>query len=120
MTYKILFSYGDTAIAETISNFILCIGYDSTAPEGQQWGQGIYFAKSPNTRTNIFVFNRCFQSFLCRINEKFIHPDRLGELCTRFKDCCFGNDDINDIRDDLSDNEADYLGIDEDFKEYLD
>ena len=38
MTYKILLSYGDTAIVETEKNFILCFGYDPTAPEGQQWG----------------------------------------------------------------------------------
>lgn len=117
--YKILFSYGNVAIAATKNSFILCLGYDPKAPEGQQWAHGRYFSRVGG-KMDFFIFNQCYQAFLSRIDEDFIHPDRLAELCTRFKDACFENDDINDIRDDLSDNEAEFLGIDEDFAEYLD
>ena len=48
-----------------------------------------------------------------RLDESYIPRERLIELATRFKDCVNGDDDLEYVKDDMTDNELRFFEMDE-------
>lgn len=46
-----------------------------------------------------------------RLDKNYIPRERLIELATRFKDCANGDEDMENVIDDMEDYELDFFGI---------
>lgn len=110
--YKVRLVAGRYCLAETENNWIVGCGYDSEAPEYQQWGQGIYIPKG-DALHSLLGLNRATEYIIGQLNENYISRDRLIELATRFKDCAVGDEDFEYERDDMTESEREFFGLNE-------
>lgn len=106
--YKVRIAVGRYCLAETENNWIVGCGYNLNRPEGQQWEQGRYFPKT-NGLASLLSLHKATEYMLCHIDPSYIPRERLVELATRFKDCANGDEDIDCVRDDMTDNELKFF-----------
>ena len=110
--YKVRLVAGRYCLAETENNWIVGCGYNSGRPEGQQWEQGKYFSKA-NGLMGVLGLYGAVEYMYSRLDESYIPRERLIELATRFKDCVNGDEDLEYVKDDMTDNELRFFELDE-------
>lgn len=98
--------------SESDTQYVVASGYDPTQPEGQQWGHGTYFCyyKSDEKAEYLQMALDCFRK-KTEENYNYISIGRLVELASRFKDCIDGDEDMENVIDDMEDYELDFFGI---------
>ena len=96
--------------SETDTQYVVASGYDPTQPENQQWGHGMYFCyyNQDKKAEHLQMAVDCFRR---KTEENYIPRLRLEELATRFKDCVNGDEDMENVIDDMEDCELDFFGI---------
>ena len=96
--------------SESDTQYVVASGYDQTQPEGQQWGHGTYFCYyNPDKKAEHLQMSVDY--FRSKTEENYISRSRLEELATRFKDCVNGDEDMENVIDDMEDYELDFFGI---------
>lgn len=108
--YKVRLVTGRYCLAETKNNWIVGCGYNPDRPEGQQWEQGKYFSKA-NGLMGVLGLYGAVEYMYSRLDKNYIPRERLIELATRFKDCANGDEDMENVIDDMEDYELDFFGI---------
>lgn len=110
--YKVRLVTGRYCLAETKNNWIVGCGYNPDRPEGQQWEQGKYFFKA-NGLIGLLSLHEATEYMYSRLDENYIPRERLIELATRFKDCANGDEDLEYVKDDMTNNELEFFELDE-------
>lgn len=103
--YSLLMDEADT-------KFLVVYGYDSNAPENQQWSHTVtdylYWedkSKKPRYLSHAIDFLRS------KTEPDYISRERLIELATRFKDCESGDEDMEWVIDDMEEHELKFFGL---------
>lgn len=73
-------------------------------------GTGKYFFKA-NGLIGLLSLHEATEYMYSRLDENYIPRERLIELATRFKDCANGDEDMENVIDDMEDYELDFFGI---------
>ena len=109
--YKVRLVAGRYCLAETEHNWVVGCGYNPDRPEEQQWEQGRYFSKA-NGLMGVLSLHGAIEYMYSRLDGNYIPRERLVELATRFKDCAVGDDDLDYVKDDMTDNELRLFELD--------
>lgn len=113
MKWNLILRSGKRALLQSASDtqFAVVSGYNPDAPEDQQWDHGSYFPYWEDPNRKVQMLSNALEYFRCLTEENYIPRERLIELATRFKDCENGDDDLDNVLDDMEDNEIEFFGL---------
>ena len=111
MKWNLILRSGKRALLQSASDtqFAVVSGYNPDAPEDQQWDHGSYFPYWEDTNKKVQMLSNALEYFRCLTEENYIPRERLIELATRFKDCETGDEDLDNVLDDMEENEVDFF-----------
>ena len=111
MKWNLILRSGKRALLQSASDtqFAVVCGYNPDAPEDQQWDHGSYFPYWEDLNRKVQMLSNALEYFRCLTEENYIPRERLIELATRFKDCESGDEDLENVLEDMEENEVEFF-----------
>lgn len=104
---------GNTALLQSESNtqYVIATCYDPTQPENQQWAHGNYFTYWKDEERKVKALSEALEYFRDITEKNYITRCRMEEIATQFKDCIAGDEDFQDIAEEMNYHEREFFEI---------
>lgn len=96
---------------ERDSQYAVVSGYNPDAPEDEQWTAGNYFPYWDDANRKVRMLQSATDYFRSVTENGFISRSRLIELATLFKDCEMGDEDMEYVLEDMTEEEKVFFGL---------